>query len=228
MHRKDKRIRELEAEILRLKSSVEELKVLNEIAVTSGKATDIDQILHLIVQRSISAIDAEQGSILLTTKNKDEPLMTFVRQDDTSSIKHDYHIGTNITGWVLHNRKPLLIENLSEDRRFKPTEKEKKDIHSVLCVPIWFEGEIIGVMMLINKKNKKYFSSNDLTLFSIISVQTGQLIKNLELQKETFQERKETEKLQELDKIKTNFFTNISHEFRTPLTLIFGPAKDIS
>jgi signal transduction histidine kinase/CheY-like chemotaxis protein len=227
MNIKDERIRELEAEISRLKISVAELKVLNEIAVTSGKATDIEQILHLIVQKSISAMEAEQGSILLTIKNQDESLMTLVRQDDTSSLKHNYHIGSNITGWVLLNRKPLLIENLSEDKRFKATEEEKKDIHSILCVPIWFEGEIIGVMMLINKKNEKYFSSNDLTLFSIISVQAGQLIKNLELQKETFQERKETEKLQELDKIKTNFFTNVSHEFRTPLTLILEPVKDI-
>jgi signal transduction histidine kinase/DNA-binding response OmpR family regulator/ligand-binding sensor domain-containing protein len=40
-------------------------------------------------------------------------------------------------------------------------------------------------------------------------------------------ERVELEKVQEIDKVKTNFFTNISHEFRTPLTLIQGPVQDL-
>lgn len=41
------------------------------------------------------------------------------------------------------------------------------------------------------------------------------------------QERKEAERLREFDRLKTKFLTNLSHEFRTPISLILGPVDNL-
>ncbi len=62
-----------------------------------------------------------------------------------------------------------------------------------------------------------------------VRASSNRLRQSLALQRrETALERQETEQLRAVDELKSHFFANITHEFRTPLTLILGPIQHLS
>ena len=144
----EKRIEQLESELSSFQNAVSELKILNEIAVAAGKEGNVDQTLKLILNKTVKAVNAEHGSILLVSENQ-ETLKTFIKQESDSKISKTPHIGEHINGWVLINKKSLIIKDLNKDQRFKTTIEEKENIKSLICSPIWFEGKIIGILQMI-------------------------------------------------------------------------------
>jgi signal transduction histidine kinase/DNA-binding response OmpR family regulator len=93
------------------------------------------------------------------------------------------------------------------------------------------ELEVIKTDQVIKRNQRNLLIAGIILLISILMifyVRYRQKMKDkarAEKDKATIEQQ--SEKLKELDQVKTKFFSNISHEFRTPLTLIQGPIDSI-
>ncbi len=175
--------KDLEKEVLKLREAVEELSILNEIAVAIGSTMNVEEITKLIVSKCIRRIGVEQGAVTLLQEDQADPLKTFVRVMDTKRGDVPYRLGVSLTGWMLKNQKPLLINDLSTDERFSGIREETGGIKSILAVPLKVKNKVIGHISLFNKSGGG-FTAGDQRLLSIIAIQSAQTIENARLYEE--------------------------------------------
>jgi sigma-B regulation protein RsbU (phosphoserine phosphatase) len=198
-------LEQLKTENFRLRVAVEELSVLNDIATAISSTLELDRVVGMIVQKCVKHLKGEQGAIwLLEEQDQEKPLVTVVRTQNSEIDGLPYRLDTQLTGWMIKNQKPLIVQDLETDDRFQITNDEGSYIRSLLAVPLQQKGKMIGVLTVFNKRGDEGFIDEDRRLLTIIGAQSAQVIESARLYQEEQELFKMMGEMNLAQKIQTN------------------------
>ncbi len=173
---------------------------------------DLPQLSRIILEMALRLTSCQFGFILLYDEQRDRLRVEPSATDSWHLFEagHAVALETYTKGHAMRVQSP---EALCSDGG-------GQDVSHGLSVPLRAQGEVVGILLLCDDR-PEVLRPGTQEMLALLANQAGTALRNAHLYgqlQDTYQ------RLQELDRLKSEFIAIASHELRTPLSIVLGYA----
>ncbi len=169
---------------LKIKESY--LRAINQFALTLIEISTVDQLLWYVASEVVGKLDFVDCVIYLVDVEHNELVQRAAigaKSPEKNVILNRLKIpiGSGITGTVAKSKEPIIVTNTEKDERYLA---DIDKAGSEICVPMIYDGEVLGVIDSEHPKSD-YFSDSHLEVLTTIAAMTSAKISQCKTQAQT-------------------------------------------
>ncbi len=211
------------------------IKNLKKVLSVTGKlnsALELGAVLEIIMNTAAEVMRTHAASLLLVDAETKDLVFQVALGEKGGDLKEKFRVktGEGIAGAVAQSGASLMVNDVSKDPRFA-----KRFDHStgfitkaILCVPMNFRGNVIGVLQAINPVDDRPFSAEDQFLFETFADQAAIAVENARMHTEIVKQERAKQDLKIAHDIQQNFLPDLTqHQFSVDVAAQSIPARDV-
>lgn len=214
-------------------------EVVRQYSQAISSALEMEQLSRTIINTINELLGGNRGALLLVSRNDGYDVDPYIGMGDLEVRRLHAAADSLFVKTLTARRQPLLQYELDFNPEYKTLPTPERDWLKRLAmdvfVPISTGAQINGIIALGPKRSRLPYAANELDLLqtladqTLVAVQNARLYTEVNGQNEKIRRlnddlRQQNDRLEIMDKVKTDFITIASHELRTPLTQVKGYA----
>lgn len=165
---------------------------LNEAAATLITHYPLERLLEVVMEIVFRAVRADRGALML--RRPDGELEARVVRVPAGAPA--LQISRTVVQQVIEEQKGVLTLDAQTDDRFGSAHSIRiQGVRSVICVPLWNEQSVIGLIYADNQISDRAFSQNDLRLLGLIANMAAVKVENANLMAQQIEKERMEEQL---------------------------------
>ena len=180
----------LEVTTTALEHRLFDLFTIKELIEVASRSLDIDELLDMLLEKSMAVSGAQTGSILMIESNSRFRVVTSRWLEPGPEKGSLIQISDTLLQNIVYEKKSLLVQDIESDPRTQKSNDPKYGTPSFLSMPIFIKNDLVGVLNLSHKQDQKVFDSQDEHIVSIMIGEMGFALENASLHEQAVEHMK--------------------------------------